>query len=56
MGEKKGSTTGCFAAVCSAVRNRRGPTGFGMTMISGLAKAEFIGDEPPSKEEIVSLT
>jgi hypothetical protein len=27
-----------------------------MTIISGLANAEFIGDEPPSNEEMVSLT
>jgi hypothetical protein len=56
MGEKNGSTIGRFAAVCNAVRNRRGPTGLGMTMTSGCANAEFNGEELPSSEEIVSLT
>src|SRR5258707_13699571 len=35
MGEKKGSTIGFIVAVCSAVRTRRGPAGFGMTITSG---------------------
>ena len=43
VGMKNGSTTGRVTAVCSAVRNRRGPAGFGMTITSGIRT-----EEPPA--------
>ena len=36
VGTKNGSTIGLVAAVCSAVKKRRGPAGLGMTMTSGI--------------------
>ena len=45
VGRKNGSTTGFVTAVCSAVRNRLGPAGFGMTITSGMRVAgmPFVG-------------
>lgn len=40
IGEKNGSTIGFFTAVCSAVKNRRGPAGLGRTITSGTGAME----------------
>lgn len=47
IGTKNGSTIGFVIAVCSAVKNRRGPAGLGTTMTSG------IRDDGPLAERIV---
>jgi len=40
VGKKKGSIVGRVTAVCIAVRNRRGPTGFGIIITSGKRAVE----------------
>jgi hypothetical protein len=54
IGEKKGSTIGLTAAVWSAVRTRRGPAGFGMTITSG--KRLVVPRLGPSTDCIIPFT
>jgi hypothetical protein len=56
MGAKNGSTTGFVTAVWSAVRNRRGPAGFGMTITSGMREFGETDADGENVDCITSLT